>query len=241
VAQLADPDPVVRDSARETLLALRRSELLTLREAVATGPQLTPDQVRVLRDCVAHVFLSGEPYEVLDKSGFVGINLTTIPLRPNAGRGEGANAPNLQIPGGQGPGGNQIGNQPPGDPADNDSRTIGILVTDPWPGFASYRYLQEGDVITGIDDQTQFANTDNFSNTINTRHTAGSVVRLHVIRRGKATDISVILSARPPCASGGQIAPAESPNTFRARRDAAARDYWEREFAPAIPGLTEQP
>ena len=64
-AQLGDPDPTVRDAAREQLMGLSVDALPVLREVVRAGP-VRPAQAAALYEVVRHVLLAGEEYDADD-------------------------------------------------------------------------------------------------------------------------------------------------------------------------------
>jgi hypothetical protein len=75
-AQLADPDPAVRDAARQKLMDLPRSDLAALERIVADHRPLAPAQAVALHEVVLHVHLSSAPYQYnQDGGGFMGVQL----------------------------------------------------------------------------------------------------------------------------------------------------------------------
>ncbi|MGE5610490.1 MAG: hypothetical protein ACM359_14665 [Bacillota bacterium] len=74
LAELADPQAIVRERAREELMGLKVKELAMLRAAVQAAKSLEPSQAAVLREIVTQVYLAGRPYERSD-SGFLGIRM----------------------------------------------------------------------------------------------------------------------------------------------------------------------
>jgi len=78
---LWDADPAVREQSRCALLALRRAQLPALASAAAELGPLEPPALQELREIVAHVYLSEEPYDSLPQ-GFLGITMS--PLDDNA-------------------------------------------------------------------------------------------------------------------------------------------------------------
>src|SRR4051794_12478816 len=74
--QLADPDPSVRDSARQNLMGLPRSDLAELRRVITESRPLVPAQAAGLRDIVTHVYLASQRYDIDRKGrGFMGVSL----------------------------------------------------------------------------------------------------------------------------------------------------------------------
>src|SRR5438874_9217234 len=62
--QLGDPDPVVRDSARQNLMGLPRSDLAELRRVIIENRPLAPAQATALREIVTHVYLASQRYDI---------------------------------------------------------------------------------------------------------------------------------------------------------------------------------
>jgi hypothetical protein len=76
LADLSADRSATREAARVALMGLKRDELPLLREAVKQSLPLAPDQVTVLRDIVAQVYLSGDIYATDGgERGFLGIHL----------------------------------------------------------------------------------------------------------------------------------------------------------------------
>jgi hypothetical protein len=74
--QLADADPDVRETARQKLMSLSRSDLPELRRIVADSRPLAAAQVAALHDIVVHVHTASAPYQYDDRgSGFMGVQL----------------------------------------------------------------------------------------------------------------------------------------------------------------------
>lgn len=218
--QLADLDPDRRSAARAGLLSLRRAQLPDLRRAVAEATAagaLTSSQVTVLREVVLHVYLADEPYPAdLTWSGFLGITLNrTVPLRQDTPQPADA------------------ARGPARDPAvldDQAAGPIGIVVEDLWPGLASMRYLEIGDVLTGVGDLRELRSREEFSAAVR-KFRAGETVVLHLTRRGRTLALPVVLSARPQSAQRNEGGANE---IFRAERDARAEEYWDENFAPVV-------
>jgi hypothetical protein len=83
LGQLASEDGSKREKARIDLMALQRSDLYTLREAIRLTRPLQPSQAAVLPDIVSHVYLSGDVPVTDDTPGtaFLGIRMAQY-LRP---------------------------------------------------------------------------------------------------------------------------------------------------------------
>lgn len=224
LGKLADLDATTRTAARAELLSLHRRDLPVLKEAVREAGTLTSEQVRVLEDVVKHVFLTEEPYVREADAGFLGISIArAVPLvRPEGQAAD--NTPQVIDP--------ASGERVPGGP-------VGIVVSDLTPGLASFRYLEIGDVITGVDTVRELNSSADFQNIIKARK-AGQSVELHILRLGKPVDVRAVLSSRPEALS----APGMTPEVFRAIRDKPAAEYWEAEFGTLLglePAAATQP
>ena len=86
LAELADPDPEVRERAATDLMGLRRRELPVLESAVEDSRPLSPSQAVALRDIVMQVYLAGEQFDGEAAHGFMGLRWPSSdeysPLRP---------------------------------------------------------------------------------------------------------------------------------------------------------------
>jgi hypothetical protein len=74
IAQLADADPDVRDSAAQQLMNLKRDDLPTLRQAALGQRPLLPMQISALHEIVSQVFLASEPYKPMRGIAFLGVS-----------------------------------------------------------------------------------------------------------------------------------------------------------------------
>lgn len=136
--------------------------------------------------------------------------------------------------------------------AGDDESQAGLLVTDRVPGFCGYRYLQSGDVISGIAEAPDRAIRigEDLTRLISA-HKAGETIHLQVIRGGQQMEVAVKLDARPTWAIGPQDAlvqrqlqppqdPPKNPPQYRdiveARRERQrkADEYWEQNFARLV-------
>src|SRR5579864_1187552 len=70
---LASTDVGVRETARLSLMRLRREDLPALRTLVQKARPLRPAQAAVLREIVQEIFLASETYERDAKTGFLGV------------------------------------------------------------------------------------------------------------------------------------------------------------------------
>lgn len=115
---------------------------------------------------------------------------------------------------------------------------IGIVVTDLWPGFPSFRYLQEGDMIVGIDEVRPIRAIREFQAEV-ASHKPGETVRLRVLRRGVEREIEARVAARPKELGEFIAGRGISREAFIGARLRVAEEYWNKEFAPRLgPGGT---
>jgi hypothetical protein len=70
---LSDDDPLVREEAMRKLLTMTRQDLPALREVVKERRPLMPGEADALRVIVTHVYLSEDPYDRNEQTGFVGV------------------------------------------------------------------------------------------------------------------------------------------------------------------------
>lgn len=217
---LGAKDPAARADARERILSLSRADLPALASAAARLAPLGPEQTALLRDLVTHVYLSGEPYDAIATRGFLGIGLqnlvTLTPPTPDA------------PPAPEPPAAAFDDAVPPG--------AVGIIVTDPAPGLASYRYFQDGDVILTVAPFPALRSPSQFQAVLAARM-PGDTVRFRVLRGGRTLDLPVVLSARPLAGVSTNL------DVFRAERRQLADAYWTSTFAPLLdpPAPTTNP
>ena len=117
---------------------------------------------------------------------------------------------------------------------------IGQCVEMRLPGFAAYRYLQEGDIIVGIVDQPNVdcRNADAFRRAI-AAMSPGQAVRLRILRRGEFKEVSIVLDERPAAADAPISAVVAEVAQWLDARNRAAADYWQANFVPVIGGDQE--
>src|SRR5258706_2159962 len=70
---LSDDDPAVREEATRKLLTMTRQDLPALRQVIKERRPLMPAEAEPLRDIVTHVYLSEDPYDRDEATGFVGV------------------------------------------------------------------------------------------------------------------------------------------------------------------------
>jgi hypothetical protein len=205
---LADSDPAVREQARVSLMGMDRRYLETFQSLVQDSLPLAPAQAAALRQIVHHVYLTGEPYETRDGSGFLGVRMQVSTL------GGPVVLPNEIDPDG-----------PPGMAAQ------GVVIVERMPGFVGSRMLQDGDVILGIAERRRLALLDAqaFGDAIRMLG-SGRTVHLDLLRQGRVVRVPVKLDPRPAAAAIDEGPMRELLNRRRAKADA----YWQRAFAPML-------
>jgi len=222
VDQLADPDALVRERARDQMLGLTGDDLPTLRKVLAEASTLMPTQKSSLREIVAHVYLSSLPYErAIGDAGFLGVKWPDPVKQPN----------NFNL------------SEIPDFTAESFS---GVVIARRLPGFPAYRTLRDGDIVTRLVDTKQDFATDPtierkqedrlvellsgatptrlFINAM-TRFKSGDAVRLDILRNGRSMTVRVELAARPAVAD--QIGAVE--DWVQERADQADK-YWDSNF-----------
>jgi hypothetical protein len=132
----------------------------------------------------------------------------------------------------------------PGDPSGfmgiQFSRTLlpqqsnGVVVMDRIRGFPAYRCLQAGDVIVQLIDRPgiQLRSADEFINAVKLFH-AGDVVRLGILRHGRAMTVSVPLAKRPVEITSAT--PESVLDAWIQAREQRAEVYWNEEFSVLDP------
>jgi hypothetical protein len=213
--RLADPDPDVRDAAREELMGLSPDEgLAKLLAVVRAAAPLRPEQACQLREIVCHVYLTGENnYPAIgDGSGAAGFTPRSFVI-------------GIHWLGGA-----------------TEERRLGVPVGERWPGFPARRLLRPGDMITGVssDDAGQhppppvLPTRSRVELIDQVREAAGmhDKVVLSVLRDGRSIRIPVTLAPRPAATGEGQ-ALIEAENFFLDRQQ-KADNYWRETFAPLV-------
>ena len=214
-ADLAHPDAEVREAARVDLMGLKRKDLATLKRLVADGRPLAPAQAVVLRDVVSHVYLAGDEYPATPE-GFLGVSLPIIGtvytnflnLRPQA----------PFIPG--------LAGQMP------DPEVVeGVAIVRRMPGFAGARFLEDGDVLLGIEEHpgVRLRDSRDLSSTVQAAG-AGQTLHFQILRQGQVVRVPVKLDPRPRAANVPQM---DMEDLLR-QRSQAADEHWEQWFAPLL-------
>jgi hypothetical protein len=210
LVQLSDRDPAVRQAAREQLMGLSATDLPALRTAIEQLRPLPPGVANALRDIVEHVYLAGENNDGDVNHGFMGITMT--------------NWQSVIA---------DDGSDPP--------EPVGVVVEMRLPGFDGYRMLRDGDIILSIpaegieplrvrSPQTVMATVGNL--------TAGSRVRLDLIRNGRRLQTTVTLDARPADLGRNAQQQQVNPADYRQALEAKAEAFWIARFASVVDDST---
>ena len=215
--RLADPDPAVRDAAREQLMGLSRDELTTLADVVRSAGPLRPDQVASLYPVVVQAFLAADDYPVIGADigsvrYFLGIHWTA----EDAGNPRTGTAP----------------------------ERVGVPATDRWPGFPAGRFLREGDFILGVYlDRTRPLEQQPNRVTHTTTALIQAVeaardhpdIELSVLRDGRVLRVSIRMAPKPAVADVRGGVTDDGVAFFALDRQRRADAYWHDTFAPMVP------
>ncbi len=212
--RLADPDPAVRDAAREWLMGLPADALPALLEACRSAAPVAPPQAAVLHEVVCQAFLAADPYPATgsaddpqpgrDRTYIMGLLWTTA--------------------------------------QDLSAHRLGVPVVDRWPGFPAGRFLREGDLILGVyggppDARTPPAGPEAPTPTVDDLVAAVRAcptmpaVGLSVLRAGRVVRVQVPLAPQPTATVDRFPGPTAA---FLADRQARADAYWQDTFAPVV-------
>jgi hypothetical protein len=232
--ELAAPSAEVREAARSTLMSLERRYLDDLRALVERSRPLRPAQASALRQIVAHVYLSGDPYDADERAGFLGVRAQQIALTSadNAGVGRPAAGNDTGV-GGVGGGGAGVAAGEPDDSVPLPG--VGMVVVSRLPGFVAHRVLLDGDVILGIVEKPKVSFVDRFAftNAIKSMD-AGDTFHLSILRRGRLRKVELQLGRRPAIVNNDLAG-----DVFERDRQARADAYWREAFAPLLPEAVE--
>ena len=204
LVQLSDRDPAVREGAREQLMGLSASDLPALRTAIEQMRPLAPGDANALRDIVKHVYLAGENSDGDASHGFMGITMNDL---QSVVADDGSNSP----------------------------EPLGVVVEMRLPGFDGYRMLRDGDIILSISaegiDPLRVRSSRMVMDTVRNL-TAGSRVRLDLIRNGRRLQTTVTLDPRPTDLdrNAQQVNPAD----YREALEAKAQAFWIARFASVV-------
>lgn len=170
-ANLSSADATVRAQSLTWLLSLRSADLPSLQKVVEAARPLAPAQAMVLRQIVTQVYLSGQGYESIPATGFLGVRMEQIHVGYNAVP-QGAAAPGFAV-----------------------------IITERMAGFAGARMLRDGDIILGIVERPGLTITDtmNFSQAVREMG-AGAVIHFQLLRDGQVKTVGVKLDPRPQAA-----------------------------------------
>ncbi len=115
----------------------------------------------------------------------------------------------------------------------NEEGESPVIIMSRLPGFAAYRMLQDGDVITEIKGRfpTRLRNKFDLITAIGAKR-VGEVVHLGVLRQGQLLDIPVKLSGRPVEVNAVQAA--GQVEQIKNLRQNKADKYWAENFEPLL-------
>ena len=208
--RLADPDPDVRDAARQQLMGLPADALPKLLAVVRAADPLLPAQAASLHEIVCHVWLTGDRYVAVGD----------------------ADDPNHQTPH------YVMGLRWSGDPA--AGARLGVPVTERWPGFPARRLLRDGDLILGVYvrkdlplQQLPNLPTHRFTDlqAVIADSPAVHDIDLSVLRDGREVRLSMTLVPQAVDAISPAVAAVDA---FLAAREQRAEKYWQDTFAPLV-------
>lgn len=198
-ADLTSPDAAVREAARINLMGLRRAELPQLKSQAIRNMPLNAGQLSTLKQIVIHVFLAEQDEPAPENSGFMGVSF--------------------------------------GYQDDDEAQAAGVVVNDRIPGFTAFRMLQNGDIIISVQAGDQRGDAGKRAeipvrnrtelSAIVSSIPAGEVVKLRIIRGGRALLVPLRLNARPLWAAN-QNAEAQEERLLEAEK------YWEDTFAQEL-------
>ena len=112
----------------------------------------------------------------------------------------------------------------------DQQRPCGVPIR-PLPGFVSYRYLQDGDVIIGLGTGKDLKLTptrEDFAPALS-NYSAGDKITLHVQRGGNLMDITLTLDRRPTDTLNGADTQERAANA-----QMVAEAYWTQQFRPLL-------
>ncbi len=104
----------------------------------------------------------------------------------------------------------------------------GVQIQFRWPGCAGYRYLQDGDIIVGVDEFSPVGvDRVRFVDAVK-KCSPGSTLTFRILRQSRVVPIRVTLGARP----AGEIeAGIETVMETWLQKEAV---YWRKNFAPLV-------
>jgi S1-C subfamily serine protease len=185
-------------------MGLSATDLPTLRAAVEPMHPLPPGVADALHDIVKHVFLAGQNFDSPMRDGFMGVMMRNEAVYPED---------------------DEAGSDLP----------LGVKVDLRLPGFAAYRLLHDGDIILTIASDRTDERRIHFSVEITNiirQFTAGTHVRLEVLRHGRRMEVDITLDARPRELDADQ--PAVTIERYQQMQDEKAQAFWMARFAPVV-------
>jgi hypothetical protein len=206
--QLCDPDPRVREQAQVDLMGMDADDLPAFRQLVSDSRPLAPAQVSVLRDIVMQVFLAGEKYTAAS------------PVEADASGSPGAFFLGVVWAA----------------RFDDVVRRMGVPIDQRLPGFPSYRFLQDGDMILGIylNPSLPLLQPPNAQTHLRTEVRSilqnvqqSQQIELQVLRDGEVIRIPLRLAPKPQAALTGL-------DEFSVQRNVRVEKYWNENFAPLV-------
>jgi hypothetical protein len=214
--KLADPDPRVREQARQDLMGMTLADLPAFRQLVASSRPLAPVQAQALHDIVIQVFLAGQKYEVLSDGEDVQTDTT------------GSQAPYFL-------GIHTIFFE------DLNAR-LGVPVESRVPGFPAFRFLRDGDMILSVSPtpagavfQRPTIETHNMESLIRAITPDSGVpsqdVVLNVLRDGQELRIPIHMAPRPQKLTGANP---DALSAFIAVLNQRSEAYWNENFLPLV-------
>jgi hypothetical protein len=109
----------------------------------------------------------------------------------------------------------------------------GVQVQFRWPGCAGYRYLQDGDIIVGVDEFSPVGvDRVHFVDSVK-KCEPGSTLTFRILRQSRVVPIRVTLGARP---AGDAEAGIETVMENWLLKEAV---YWRKNFAPVVEESSE--
>jgi len=105
----------------------------------------------------------------------------------------------------------------------------GVAVVSRVPGFCSYRMLQDGDVLLGMQTPggtIEFTSNEQLIEAVTRAH-PGDTVTFDVLRQGRILNIPITLDKKP-------LNLATQLEEFSGRRADQAEELWQRDFAPLL-------
>jgi hypothetical protein len=113
----------------------------------------------------------------------------------------------------------------------------GLYVVNRIQGFASYRYLQSGDIIVRLVDLPAMRLQDVNSLLVAIHHfLPGDILRLGILRAGKPMSVSIPLDIRPADIPKNTTLGPNGEDEWIHERQQHAAEYWKENFSSIDPG-----